>query len=196
MTPMKIKTRFYFNDGDTLEAASPFEELCKNVKGITNSNCFLVLDQSGREHLIRWSSVKYAENCYNQFDKLMEHQGEKSEVGVAADFVAKFPYGWGLPNTDYTKAVWDWLKMRQELIPKEFQALYIKIADTLLKEWGAENVSGKVDFLREKASDLMNLDDMEENTEHIPDDFYKLYEFLRSKMPLIERERHEKEDKR
>lgn len=196
MTPMKIKTRFYFNDGDTLEAASTFEELCQNVnKGITNSSCFLVLDQSGREHLIQWSNVNHVENCYNHFDKLMEHQGEKSEVGVAADFVAKLPYGWGFPNTDYTKAVWDWLKTHQELIPKEFQALYIKIADTLLKEWGAENVSGKVDFLREKASDFMGLDEME-NTEYIPDDFYKLYKFLRSKMPMIEREWHEKEDKR
>lgn len=97
------------------------------------------------------------------------------------------------PQTDYTKSVWDWLKARQEFFPKEYQCIYIKIAETLLKEWGAENVSGKVDFLREKASDFMGLDEME-STEYVPDDFYKLYKFLRSKIPLIEQECHEKED--
>ena len=71
MKPMKIKTRFYFNDGGTLDTTSTFENLCQNVdKGINDSNCFLVLDQSGREHLVRWNSVNYVEDCYNQFDKL------------------------------------------------------------------------------------------------------------------------------
>lgn len=174
MTAMKIKTRFYFNDGDTLDTAATFEELYQNVdEGITDNQVFLVNDKSGRDHLVRWANVNYVENCYNKFDKLMEHIGEKSEVGIAADFVAKLPYGWDFPQTDYTKAVWNWLKTRQEFIPKEFQYIYIKIADTLLKEWDAEDVSGKVDFLREKASDFMGLDEME-STEYVPDDSYKL----------------------
>ncbi len=193
---MIIKTRIYFNNGDTLDTASSFEEFCQDVEeGIADSQVFLVHDKDCREHLVRWGKVNRVENCYNQFDKLMEHQGEKSEVGIAADFVAKLPRGWDFPQTNYKEAVWEFLKIHQDFFPREFQQIYVKIAEILLKEWDADNVSGKVDFLREKESDVMKLDEVE-NTEHIPDDFYKLYDFLRSKMPMSERERHEREDKR
>lgn len=192
---MRVRTRFYFINDDCLETAASFDSLFENIrKGKGFDETYFTFDRDGREVLIPWSAVSHVVNINNHYDKLVEHRREKSEVGVAADFVLNLPYNWGFPHTDSADIVWEWLREYQAYFPKEFQQIYIKIAETLLKEWGAENLSGKVDFLREKASDFMDLDEIE-NSEYIPDDLYKLYKFLGSKMTMIERECHEKEDK-
>lgn len=202
MKPMKIKTRFYFNDGETLDTASTFEELCQNVdKGITNSNCFLVLDQSGREHLVRWNNVNHAENCYNRFDQLLAHVGEKSELGVAADFVAHTPYSWAFPETNFGQDVDYWLCLHQRDIPANLQSIYMKIASTLLAYWYNAADAPEIDEamkkmgktaheIREKAPGD-NAGHYEDQTKY---EVKELIKFLLSKMPMIEREYHEKED--
>ncbi|GHV97869.1 hypothetical protein lacNasYZ03_11450 [Lactobacillus nasalidis] len=183
---MKIQTRFYFANGDCLDATVGFDELCKVLdSGNALSKVYLVYDKSGREHLIPWSAVSHVENLNNHYDKLMEHRGEKSELGVAAEFVHKLPYSWELPQTDRAADVWQWIKTHQSYFPKEFQQIYIKIAHTLLKEWEMSNTAGKIEELQKESANIRELGD-----EQLPVMVKSLYEFLRSKMPEIERQVH------
>lgn len=194
MTPMKIKTRFYFNDGSTLAVGATFGkivELLKHGDGV--DKVFLFEDQDGREHLILWKNITHIENCYNRYDQLEEHVGEKSELGVAADFVQKVPHSWGFPQTDFGDNVWAWVDGYQGYFPKQFQQIYIKIADTLLKEWKVNDASGKINKLQKRVADIWELDP--DTEEKLPPAVTDLYKLLRSKMPEIERKHHDEEDK-
>lgn len=191
---MRVRTRFYFINEDCLETTASFDSLFENIrKGKGFDETYFTFDRDGREVLIPWNSVSYVKNIDNRYDQLVEHRGEKSEVGVAADFVINLPYNWAFPQTDSAEIVWKWLSENQAYFPKEFQQIYIKIASTLLKEWKADGASEKIDKMREKKANVLGLSAYD--TEMFPRDVKDLFKFLRSKMPMIERQWHEKEDK-
>lgn len=188
---MKIQTRIFFGDDDYLDTTASFDKFRRGVAGRGGRDqVYLVRDQSGREYLIPWRAVQAVKNLNNRYDKLLEHCYEKSEVGIAADFVNKLPYFWKFPKTDSGNEVWAWIEEHQCYFPKEFQPIYIKIANILMKEWEVDDIQGKNKKLQGNAGIFAGLDWDND------DDLTDLYKFLRSKMPLIERERHEKEDKR
>lgn len=192
---MEIKTRIFFGDDDYLDTTASFDEFCRGVAGKNGRDqTYLVHDQFGREYLIPWSAVQLVKDLNNLYDKLLEHCYEKSEVGIAAGFVDHLPHSWNFPQTNDGYEVWAWIEEHQYYFPKEFQQIYIKIAGTLLKEWKVGGVSEKLKILKEETAYIKGLDEIKKD-EFIPDDLVSLYKFLRSKMPLIERERHEKEDK-
>lgn len=192
---MKVKTRIFFGDDDYLDTTASFDEFCRGVAGKNGRDqTYLVHDQFGREYLIPWSAIHAVKNMYNQYDKLLEYRYKKSEVGIAAGFVNYLPHYWNFPQTDDGYEVWAWIEEHQIYFPKEFQPIYIKIAGTLLKEWKVGGVSEKLEILEEEAAFIKRMDEMKKD-EFLLDDLESLYEFLRSKMPMIERERHEREDK-
>lgn len=188
---MKMQTRIFFGDDDYLDTTASFDVFRRGVAGGNGrDHTYLVHDQFGREYLIPWSAVQLVKNLNNRYDKLLEeHCYEKSEVGIAADFVNKLPYFWNFPQTDSGNEVWAWIEEHQYYFPKEFQPIYIKIANILMKEWEVDDIQGKNKKLQENADCFngLNWDD---------DDLTDLYKFLRSKMSEIERERHDEDDKR
>ncbi|MBD5834735.1 hypothetical protein [Lactobacillus delbrueckii] len=188
---MKIKTRIFFGDDDYLDTTASFDEFCRGVAGKNGGRdqTYLVRDQFGREYLIPWSAVQLVKNLNNRYDKLLEHCYENSEVGIAAGFVNKLPYFWNFPKTDSGNEVWAWIEEHQCYFPKDFQPIYIKIANILMKEWDVDDVQGKNEELQKNAGFYVGFD-WDNDT-----DLTDLYKYLRSKMPMIERERHEKEDK-
>lgn len=193
---MKIQTRIFFGDDNSLDTTASFDEFCRGVAGKNGRDqTYLVRDETGREYLIPWSAVQLVKNLNNRYDKLLEHLYEKSEVGIAAGFVNHLPHYCNFPQTDDGNEVWVWIEEHQCYFPKEFQQIYIKIAGTLLKEWEVGGISEKLEILKEETAYIRGLDEMKKD-EFIPDDLESLYKFLQSKMPMIERERHEKEDKR
>lgn len=198
MTPMKIKTRLYFNDGSMLTTAGMFDEIVEALKrGEGINHVLIAIDQDGREHLIPWKSITHIENCYNRYDQLMEHQGEKSEFGVAADFVKNVPYSWGFPQTDSVKLVDDWLRACQDRFPADLQDLYKQIAYTLLAYWyntadvpkidETMKVMGKVadEIMRKQWGNIV--DDYEEPKEARQVDVEEMMDFLREKQAIIAR---------
>ena len=198
MTPMKIKTRLYFNDGSTLAIAGTFGEIVKNLshgKGI--DHVLIALDQDGREHLIPWKSITHIENCYNRYDQLEEHVGEKSEVGVAADFVQNVPHSWGFPQTDSVKLVDEWLRGCQDRFPADLQYLYKRIAYTLLAYWYNTADVPKMDETMEamdKVADEIRrkqwksiADYYEEPKETRQVDVKEMMDFLKERQAMIER---------
>lgn len=199
MTPMKIKTRFYFNDGSTLATAGMFDEIVEALKRGEGINHVLIArDQDGREHLIPWKSVTHIDNCYNRYDQLMENQGEKSEFGVAADFVKNVPHSWGFPQTDSVKLVDDWLRACQDRFPADLQYLYKQIAYTLLAYWHDTADVPKIDETMEAmskvADEIMrkewgNISDYyKEHKEARQVDVKEMMDFLRERQAMIERD--------
>lgn len=199
---MKVKSKIYFNNDDVMATPIPIKELVRGFEyGPLDDKGVFVQDKRGRNNFVPLANIAYIEDCYNRFDQLFAHVGEKSELGVAADFVAHTPYSWAFPETDFGQDVDDWLCLHQRDIPANLQSLYVKIASTLLAYWYNTADAPEIDEAMKKMGKTAH-----EIREKAPGDYAGHYEdptkyevkelikFLRSKMPMIERERHEKED--
>lgn len=201
---MEMQTRFYLVNGDCLETTANFDEILKELGAGHGFNyTYFTLDRDGREVMIPWSAVSYVKNIDNRYDQLMKHCGEKSEFGVAADFVKNVPHSWGFPQTDSVKIVDEWLRACQDRFPADLQYLYKRIAYTLLAYWRNTPDGPEMDETMEamdKVADEVRgkeWKDMayyyEEPKEARQVDVKELIKFLHSKMPMIEREQHERE---
>lgn len=195
---MRVRTRFYFINEDCLETTASFDSLFENIrKGKGCDETYFTFDRDGREVLIPWSAVSYVKNIDNRYDQLMTHQGEKSEFGVAADFVKNVPHSWGFPQTDSVKSVDEWLRACQDRFPVDLQYLYKQIAYTLLAYWYDTADVPKIDEAMEamdKVADEIrgkewgNISDYyEEPKEARQVDVKEMMDFLKEKQAMIER---------
>ena len=161
-----------------------------------------VQNERGRNNFVLLANITHIEDCYTRYDQLEEHVGERSKLGVAADFVTHMPYSWAFPETNFGQDVDAWLRLHQRDIPANLQNIYMKIASTLLAYWYNTADAPEIDEamkkmdktaheIREKALGD-NASHSEEPTKY---EVKELIKFLRSKMPEIERERHDEDDK-
>lgn len=202
---MKVKSKIYFNNGDVMATPIPMKDLVRGFEyGPLDDKGVFVQDKRGRNNFVPLANIAYIEDCYNRYDQLHVHAhgGEKSELGVAADFVANTPYYWAFPETNFGQDVENWLFLHQRDIPADLQGLYMKIASTLLAYWYDTADAPEIDEAMKKmgkTADEIREKGLGDDTNHYEEptktEVKELIKFLRSKMPLIEREYHESEDK-
>lgn len=201
---MKVKSKIYFNNGDVMATPISMKELVRRFKyGPLDGKGVFVQDKRGRNNFVPLANIAYIEDCYTRYDQLREHCGEKSKWGVAADFVANTPYYWAFPETDFGEDVENWLCLHQRNIPADLQGLYMKIAFTLLAYWYDTADAPEIDEAMKKmgkTADEIRKKGLGDDTNHYEEptktEVKELIKFLRSKMPEIERQRHDEEDKR